>query len=152
MPENTLYLGLFAALFPRATLIHCRRDLRDVALSCWLTRFGQVRWACDLDHIAARIAAYRRVMEHWRRVLPVPLIEVDYEAVVADPEGSARRLVAACGLEWDPACAEPHRTRRPVQTASAAQVRQPVYRSSVGRWKNYEPFLAPRFASLDRGV
>ena len=152
MPENTLYLGLIAALFPRATLIHCRRDLRDVALSCWLTSFGQVRWACDIDHIAARFAAYRRVMDHWRRVLPVPLIEVDYEAVVADPEGSARRLIAACGLEWHPACAEPHRTRRPVQTASAAQVRQPVYRSSVGRWKNYEPFLAPLFAKLDADV
>jgi tetratricopeptide (TPR) repeat protein len=149
MPENTLYLGLVATLFPRAKLIHCRRDLRDVALSCWMTSFGQVRWACDADHITSRVAAYRRVMNHWRQVLPVPLLEVDYEDVVADPERSARQLVAWCGLEWDAACLEPHKTRRPVQTASAAQVRQPVYRSSVGRWKNYEHPLAALFAKLE---
>src|SRR5262249_11894111 len=77
MPDSYLYLGLLATLFPRAKLIHCRRDLRDVAVSCWMTNFRQIRWACNPGHIASRFREYRRVMAHWRRVLPVPLLEVD---------------------------------------------------------------------------
>jgi hypothetical protein len=149
MPENSLYLGLIAALFPGAKLIHCRRDPRDVALSCWMTDFAEVRWACDLEHIATRIEQHQRIMEHWQRVLPTPIFEVDYEALVADPDRIARALVAWCGLEWDPACLEFHSARRPVRTASVAQVRQPVYRTSVGRWKNYERTLAPLLARLE---
>ena len=148
LPENTLFLGLIAVLFPQAKLIHCRRDLRDVALSCWMTHFANLRWACDLDHIATRIREYRRLMNHWRAVLPVRMLDVDYEAMVADPERSSRELVAWCGLEWDPACLEFHKTRRRVRTTSVAQVRQPIYRSSVGRWKNYEQPLAAVFAQL----
>ncbi len=149
MPENTLYLGLIAALFPRARLIHCRRDARDVALSCWMTHFAQVRWACDPEHIASRIQEYQRVMKHWRRVLPVPVFEVHYEAMVADPERTARDLVAWCGLEWNPACLEFYKTRRPVRTTSVAQVRQPLYSSSIARWKNYERLLAPLFTKIE---
>ncbi len=148
MPDNYLFLGFIATLFPRARLIHCRRDLRDVALSCWTNDFGRLYWTFDKEHILAHIDQYRRVMEHWRRVLPVPLLEVDYEETVADLEGVARRLVAWCGLEWEPACLDFHKTRRPVNTASASQVRQPLYRSSAGRWKNYEPFLADLFDRL----
>ena len=87
-------------------------------------------------------------MDHWRAVLPVPIHEVDYEETVADLEGVARRLLAACGLEWEPACLEFHRTERPVRTASVAQVRQPIYKQSVARWKNYERELAELFAAL----
>ena len=148
MPENSLYLGLIAALFPRARLIHCRRDLPDVALSCWMTNFGEVRWACDLEHITSRIEQHQHIMAHWRRVLPSPILEVDYEAVVAEPDAMARKLVTWCGLEWDPACLEFHSARRPVRTASLAQVRQPVYATSVGRWKNYEKALASVIARL----
>ena len=118
MPDNYLYLGLLAALFPRATFIHCRRDLRDVAVSCWMTDFRTIRWANDPGHIAGRFREYRRLMDHWRAVLPVPVHEVDYEETVADLEGVARRLLEACGLEWDPACLEFHRTERTVRTAS----------------------------------
>jgi hypothetical protein len=148
MPGNYQYLGLLAALFPRATFIHCRRDLRDVAVSCWLTQFQWVHWANDFGHIAAHFADYQRLMRHWRRVLPAPIIEVDYETLVADLEPTARRLIAACGLEWDAACLEFHRQRRPVRTASALQVRRPIYTSSVGRWRNYERELADLFARL----
>ena len=77
MPENFLSLGWIATLFPKARIIHCRRDLRDVALSCWMTNFRTIRWASDQEHIALRFHDYHRVMEHWRRVLPVPLLEVD---------------------------------------------------------------------------
>ncbi len=76
-----------------------RRELRDVAVSCWMTNFRQIRWANDPDHIAARFRDYRRLMDHWRRVLPVQILEVDYEETVADLEGVARRLLAWCGLE-----------------------------------------------------
>ncbi len=148
MPDNYMHLGLLATLFPRATFIHCRRDLRDVALSCWATDFGMIGWANDHEHIAMRFRQYRRLMDHWRAVLPAPIHGADYEETVADLEGVARRLVAACGLEWEPACLEFHRTRRPIRTASVVQVRQPIYNRSVGRWKNYEHTLADLFAKL----
>jgi tetratricopeptide (TPR) repeat protein len=152
MPDNTVYLGLIATIFPRAKLIHCRRDFRDVALSCWMTNFLEVRWACDPDQIARRIHEHNRLMEHWRQVLPVAMFEVDYEALVTEFETNARAIVAWCGLEWDPACLEFHKTRRPVRTSSVEQVRQPVYTSSIGRWKNYERSLAPLFAKVDSGL
>ena len=148
MPDNYMYLGLLAQMFPRAVFIHSRRDLRDVAVSCWMTDFRSIRWASDPDHIASRFRQYRRLMDHWEAVLPVPIHTVDYEDTVADLEGVARRLVAACGLEWDPACLEFHRTQRPVRTASITQVRQPIYKQSVARWKNYEHDLEALFAAL----
>jgi tetratricopeptide (TPR) repeat protein len=148
MPDNYLYLGLLTALFPRAKFIHCRRDLRDIAVSCWMTNFRHIRWALDPEHIASRFREYRRLMEHWQRVLPVPVLEVDYEETVADLEGVARRLVDWCGLAWEPACLEFHKSRRPVRTASVTQVRQPIYKRSVARWKHYEGALAPLFAQL----
>jgi tetratricopeptide (TPR) repeat protein len=148
MPENYLYLGLLAILFPRAVFIHCRRDLRDVAVSCWMTDFSSIRWANDFGHIAARFHQYRRMMDHWRAVLPMPIHEVDYQETVTDLEAVARRLVDAIGLEWDPACLEFHRTERPVRTASVTQVRQPVYTRSLARWKHYESALAELFAAL----
>jgi tetratricopeptide (TPR) repeat protein len=148
MPDNYQYLGLLAVLFPKATFIHCRRDLRDVAVSCWMTDFRSIRWSHDPEHIGSRFRQYLRLMDHWRSVLPVRLHELEYEETVADLESVARRLVAACRLEWDPACLEFHKTSRPVRTASITQVRQPLYRQSVGRWKNYEPYLADLFAAL----
>ncbi len=149
MPDNYLHLGLLAALFPQARFIHCQRDVRDVAVSCWLTKFNRLQWANQPDHIALRIRDYRRLMEHWRKVLPVPMLEVSYETVVADLEAEARRLVAGCGLEWEPACLTFYETRRPVRTASILQVRQPIYSGSVGRWRKYAEALAPLFAQLD---
>ena len=150
MPGNYLYLGLLATLFPRATFIHCRRDLRDVAVSCWMTHFEEVRWANDPRHIASRFHQYQRLMEHWRKVLPAPLLDVDYEQTVADPESVARTLVGSCGLAWEPACLEFPRAKRAVRTASAVEVRQPVFGTSVGRWKRYEPALSSLFALLER--
>ena len=148
MPDNYMYLGLMAAMFPNAVLIHCCRDLRDVAVSCWMTNFRSIPWANDPDHLATRFAQYRRVMDHWRAVLPIAIHEVDYAETVNDVEGVARRLIAACGLEWEPRCLEFHRLRRPVRTASVTQVRQPIYTQSVARWKNYEQSLADLFARL----
>jgi tetratricopeptide (TPR) repeat protein len=149
MPDNYMYVGLMAMLFPRARFLHCRRDLRDVAVSCWMTQFRAIPWANDAGDLAMRFAQYRRIMEHWRRVLPVPVLDVDYEDLVNDLEGTARRVLAFCGLEWEPACLNFHTASRPVRTASVAQVRKPIYRRSVARWKHYESALRPLFARLD---
>jgi tetratricopeptide (TPR) repeat protein len=148
MPENYLYLGMIVAMFPRAKIIHCRRDLRDIAVSCWMTNFRTQRWAVDADHIAERFREYGRLMEHWSRCLPVPLLEVQYEETVADLEGVARRLLAWCDLDWEPGCLAFHKTARPVRTASVAQVREPIYTRSVARWRNYEQALGSLFAKL----
>lgn len=148
-PVNYVYLGLLAVLFPDATFIHCRRDLRDVAVSCWMTHFRWLHWTHDQKHVADRFREYVRLMGHWRRVLPVPLHDVDYEDMVADLEGTVRKLVSVCGLEWHPACLEFHRTRRPVRTASARQVRTPLYSTSVGRWRHYEQELGELFAACE---
>jgi tetratricopeptide (TPR) repeat protein len=148
MPDNYMYLGLLALLFPNAAFIHCRRDLRDIAVSCWMTNFRSIRWASDPEHIGQRFTQYLRLMNHWRAVLPAPLCEVRYEETVDDLEAVARRIIAACGLDWEPGCLEFHTTRRPVRTASLTQVRQPVYRKSLARWRNFEHSMAQVFAAL----
>ena len=132
MFNNYLYLGFLAVLFPRSRFIHCRRDFRDTALSCWMTDFTRIRWANDPGHIATRFRDYQRLMEHWRQALPVTWLDVSYEEMVNDLEGTARRLIDWCGLEWEPACLEFHKTERPVRTASATQVRQALYATLGG--------------------
>jgi tetratricopeptide (TPR) repeat protein len=148
MPDNYMYLGLLAILFPNAAFIHCRRDLRDVAVSCWMTNFRSIRWANDPEHIGRRFTQYVRLMEHWRSVLPGRICEVGYEETVDDLESAGRRIVAACGLDWEPSCLDFYSNRRPVRTASLTQVRQPVYRKSLARWRNYEQSLSQLFAAL----
>jgi hypothetical protein len=113
-----------------------------------MTDFRDLLWADHQEHIASCIRAHERLMDHWRNVLPVPMLEVAYEETVADPERTSRRLVDWCGLAWEPECLAFHERRRQVRTASAMQVRQPIYRNAVGRWKHYEDLLAPFFALL----
>ena len=148
LPDNYLYAGLIATLFPKAKIIHCRRNLRDIAVSCWMTNFRQVHWANRFEHIASRFRAYEQLMDHWSHTLPTRILHVDYEETVSDVEVVARRLVHWCNLEWEPACAVFHEHHRPVRTASATQIRQPIYSSSVGRWKHYEQALASLFVLL----
>jgi tetratricopeptide (TPR) repeat protein len=143
MPDNYLLLGWIATLFPKARIVHCRRDVRDVALSCWMTQFARINWANDLTHLAQRVNEYQRIMAHYRRVLPTTMLEIDYEQLVSDQEGTSRRLIDFVGLDWHPACLEPHRTERLVKTASVTQVRQPIHRRSVAKWKRYHEFLQP---------
>jgi Flp pilus assembly protein TadD len=148
MPDNTMFLGLIATIFPRAKIIQCQRDLRDVALSCWFTDFRDVRWACDTSQITARFAEHNRLMAHWKHVLPAAILDVPYEEVVSHFELWARTIVKWCGLDWEPACLDFHKTRRAVATASVNQVRNPIYHRSVGRWKNYQELLAPLFSAI----
>jgi tetratricopeptide (TPR) repeat protein len=143
MPYNFLFLGLIHRLFPAARIIHCRRNAIDTALSLYFNRFGKTQeFTFSRDDIVFYYRHYDRLMRHWRAVLPASrFLEIDYEKLVADQEAVSRRMVAFCGLEWDGACLDFYRTGRPVTTASARQVRQPVYRSSVERWRRYEPWL-----------
>jgi tetratricopeptide (TPR) repeat protein len=150
MLENITILGLIQLLLPAARVVICKRDPRDAALSCWQTPFATLPWASDVEHIARRIADCGRIADHWKRVITSDWIEIAYEDLVADLEGSARRLVGFVGLEWDPACLDFHATRRPVRTASSVQVREPVYQRSVGRWRDYDASLRPLWAALER--
>ncbi len=149
LPFNYLRLGLIAVLLPRARVIHCRRDVRDTCLSCYFQNFSiPYPWTTDLCEIGRYHRAYERLMAHWRSVLPRAMLEVDYEDLVADQEGQSRRIIDFLGLQWDPRCLDFHRTQRQVSTASAWQVRRPIYATSVGRWRAYERMLEPLEAGL----
>jgi tetratricopeptide (TPR) repeat protein len=144
MPGNIFFLWLIAALFPSARIILCRRDLRDVCLSCYFHHFTEGHlYAYDLANCGARVLEIDRLATHWMRVLPLEILAIDYEKLVWDLEGESRRLVEFLGLEWEPACLDFHLTERPVLTASAWQVRQPLYRRSVARWLRYARHLSP---------
>ncbi len=153
MPFNYLFLGPIHRLFPGARIIHCRRNPIDTALSIYFTRFvGPHDFAYDRATIVHYLSQYQRLMAHWRAVLPPNrFLEIDYEELVADPEAVSRRMVAFRGLDWDQACLDFHKTDRPIVTASAWQARQPVYRSSAERWRNYEPWLG-ELRDLPRGA
>jgi tetratricopeptide (TPR) repeat protein len=140
---NFMLLGFIHRVFPNATLIHCRRHPIDTALSIFTTNFdANLDFVADRSDLVFYYRQYERLMAHWREVLPPDrFVEVDYEALVADPEPHARRLVAASGLEWNDACLAPHRNPRRITTASVWQARQPIYRTSVERWRRYEPWL-----------
>jgi tetratricopeptide (TPR) repeat protein len=150
MPDNIFLLWLAAALFPRARVIWSRRDLRDVCLSCYFQHFTEGHlYAYDLADCAARASQVDRLAAHWLLVLPLDILVMDYESLVAYPERESRRLIEFLGLEWEPACLDFHRTQRPVLTASAWQVRQPPYPRSVGRWRHYARHLSPLLNVLE---
>jgi tetratricopeptide (TPR) repeat protein len=147
---NFQWAGLLHLALPNARIIHCRRDPLDTCLSCFSHRFaGNIPYAYDLGELGRYYRAYDSLMTHWQAALPPAImIEVQYEAVVADLEGEARRILAHCGLDWHPRCLDFHRTERAVRTASMTQVRQPLYRHAVGRWRAYEAFLGPLIEAL----
>ena len=143
-PINFELLWLIRLAFPDARIVHCRRHPVDTCLSIYFTNFWahQNDYACDRGDLVFYYRQYERLMDHWRRVLPPDrFTEVDYETLVADREAETRRLVAFIGLDWDDACLAPERKRRAVKTASVWQARQPVYKTSVERWRRYEPWL-----------
>lgn len=143
MPYNFPFLGILHRLFPRARIIHCRRNPVDTALSIYFNRFARaIDFTFSPRDIILYYRAYDRLMAHWRAVLPArQFLEIDYEVLVANQEAASRKMVAFCGLEWDDACLEFYKTDRPIGTLSAWQARQPVYGSSVERWRRYEPWL-----------
>jgi tetratricopeptide (TPR) repeat protein len=143
MPDNYLHLGSICALFPKARIIHCRRDVMDVCLSCYFQNFTWVNYATSLEDLGFYYRQYERLMRHWREVLPLPVYEVEYEELVHDQERISRGLIDFCGLDWSDRCLAFHENRRAVQTASKLQVRRPLYAGSIARWKRYENHLFP---------
>jgi tetratricopeptide (TPR) repeat protein len=144
LPFNYMHLGLIGTLFPDAAVIHCRRDPLDTCLSCYFTSFGDnLLFAGELTALGRYYVDYRRMMDHWRRALPKPPLDVQYERLVDDTEGTVKSILAFCGLGWDPACMSFYRTDRGIRTPSRWQVRQPVYSDSIGRWRHYERYLQP---------
>ncbi|MFM9863896.1 MAG: tetratricopeptide repeat protein [Micropepsaceae bacterium] len=150
MPSNFYFLGLIHLALPGAKVIHTNRNPVDTCVSCFSKLFaGEQSQTYDLAELGRYYRAYHGLMAHWRAVLPPgAFLDVQYEEVVADTEGQARRILDHCGLEWSPQVLDFHRTERPVKTASARQVRQPIYGSSVQRWRNYEKFLGPLLDEL----
>lgn len=144
LPHNFIHLGMIATLFPGAHVVHCRRDPMDVGLSCLIERFDMDSdYTTRLEDFGEYFLQYERLMAHWRRVLPITMHEQRYEDLVAEPEVSMRALIGSCGLEWDPICLNFQQIERTVRTPSRWQVRQPMYRRSVGRWRNYANQMQP---------
>ena len=150
MPGNFHHIGLIASLFPKAQIIHCQRDPRDTCLSIFFGDFaGSHPYSYDLNNLGLYYREYERLMAHWHRVLPGRILDVAYESVVEDQENWSRKMLSFCGLDWESACLEFHKTQRNVRTRSNVQVRQPIYRSSLARWKSYEDELQPLLDGLE---
>ena len=151
LPANFLNLGLIRLALPRAQIIHSRRDPVDTCLSCYSKSFNasNLPYAYDQSELGRYYRDYSALMAHWRAILPASqFLEVEYEAVVDDIEREARRMIAFLGLPWDEGCLEFHRTKRPVRTASVNQVRKPIYRGSIGRWRAHAARLGPLLHAL----
>jgi Sulfotransferase family len=147
---NFLFAGLIHLALPNARIIHARRNPVDTCLSCFSKLFAsQMSFTYDLAELGQYYRAYDALMVHWRQVLPAGvMLEVSYEDLVADFEPQARRIVEHCGLQWEEACLRFHTTKRPVKTASATQVREPLYRAAVGRSQSYRALLSPLLDAL----
>jgi hypothetical protein len=145
MPFNSDLLGVVHCVFPQARVIYVRRDPVDTCLSCFFQAFPPaLSFTKDLSDLAHFYREHRRLIEHWRGALPPgTLLDVPYEQLIADQEGWSRRILDFIGLPWDERCLNFHVSERHVLTASSWQVRQKLYKSSVGRWRNYEKFLGP---------
>ena len=146
---NFVYLGMIHLALPNARLIHIRRSPVETCLSIYSKLFGDIPFAYDLGELGRYYRAYEDLMAHWRSILPGgTMLEIDYEDLINDFEGNVRRMLAHCGLEWDDSCMQFHQTRRQVLTMSARQVREPLFRSSLRRWRPAETLLRPLLDSL----
>ena len=149
MPDNFQSLWFIAQLFPKAKVLHLRRNPLDTCIACYTTHFFAGHpYTSDLTELGMYYADYRRLMEHWHSVLPIEILDVDYEALVTNQEEESRRMIEFLGLEWDEKCLEFYTHERAVSTASVVQVRQPIYTSSINRWKRYEAHLSSLIKEL----
>jgi tetratricopeptide (TPR) repeat protein len=151
--HNYVHVGTLAVLFPEARIIHCRRHPLDTCFSCFQTPLPSAThaYSCDLGNLGIVYVAYERLMAHWREVLEIPMLEIQYETMVSDQERTTRRLIDFCGLDFDDRCLRFYEGERVVLTASYDQVNRPIYASSVGRYKNFEKHLGPLKEALAEG-
>lgn len=151
MPGNFMHLGLIELLFPDARVIHCTRDPMDTCLSAYFQNFSISNYySYNLSSLGLYYGEYRKIMQHWKKVLRIPMLDIQYEELVANQEPVSKKIIEFCGLEWDDRCLRFHETRRFVGTASHDQVRRPLYNKSVARWKNYEKYLNPLREALEK--
>ncbi|MCH8348386.1 MAG: sulfotransferase, partial [Proteobacteria bacterium] len=144
LPANFRSLGLIAALFPRARIIHIQRNPLDTSISIFCNMFDKGHpYATDLASIGDYYRQYNDLMGYWKEVLSVPILDIRYEDLVAHQEQKSREVISFLGLEWDPACLEFHKLEQAAMTISSIQVRKPMNTSSIARWKRYRDFLAP---------
>jgi tetratricopeptide (TPR) repeat protein len=144
MPSNFYFAGLIGMILPRAKIMHVTRHPMATGFACYRRRFDVGHgFSYDLQSIGQFYGLYRSLMAHWHAVMPGQILDVSYEALVSDPEPAVRTMLAHCELDWDDACLRFHENRRTVKTASAMQVRQPIYTSSVESWKQYAAHLQP---------
>lgn len=152
MPQNFIFLGMIAILFPGAKVIHCIRDPIDTCLSCYFQAFRHhhtaMSFTSNLTHLGEYYRQYQRLMQHWKTTLDIAMMDISYELLVADQEKFTRQMLEFCGLPWDERCLTFYDSGRAVTTASYTQVREPIYQKSVQRWKHYEPFLQPLKTAL----
>ncbi len=149
-PFNFERLGMIDRVLPGAKIIHCMRNPIDTCLSCYFSSFpGETTFTNDPEHTALYFNQYRRLMEHWKQAVAVPILDVSYESMTSEPEKQIRAMIGFLGLPWDDACLKHHESGRVTHTSSAGQVDKPIYRSSVERWRNYEKHLGPMIAALD---
>jgi hypothetical protein len=149
MPSNFMFLGLIELLFPNARILHCVRDPLDTCLSCYFQNFSSGQFfSYNQSDLAFYYNQYRRLMTHWKSTLRIPTMDIHYEQLVEDPEGTSKRMVEFIGLQWHAGCLDFHKAERNIRTASYDQVRKPVYGSSVRRWKRYEGHLAELRSAL----
>jgi tetratricopeptide (TPR) repeat protein len=150
-PANFLYLGLIHLSLPGAHVVHLRRHPLDSCYAMYKTLFRMgYPFSYSLEDLGHYYLAYHRLMAHWREHLPGSILDVDYESLVQNQEAGTRQLLQHCELEWEPQCLEFHANPSPSATASAAQVRRPIYQSSVARWRHHEEQLAPLAEFLTR--
>jgi len=150
MPHNFRWLGLVDQLFPGARVIHCVRDPRDTCLSVWFQPINPGHsYASDLHALGVYYRHYERLMAHWHAVLSLPILDVSYEDMVENHEATVRRVLEFCNLPWDDRCLRFYEHGRVVNTPSYDQVRRPIYRDSIGRWRHYDAFLEPLRAGLE---
>jgi hypothetical protein len=143
-PNNFPSIGLIALALPNARIVNARRHPLDTCLSCYKQLFARGQpFTYDLVELGEYYLEYDRMLRHWHAAQPGRVLDVQYEDVVADLEGQARRMLDFCGISWDPACLRFHETERAIRTASSEQVRRPIYDSSIGIWRRYERELAP---------
>ena len=146
-----MHLGAIAKLFPGAKIIHCTRNPLDTALSCYFTQFTsttELGFSQDLELIGNYIKRYEEMMAHWHEVLPLPILDLSYEALVSSPDTEIRKLLEFCDLPWHEACLNPEESTALTTTASYNQTRKPINTQSIGRWKIYEKQLQPLRESL----
>ncbi|NQY92397.1 MAG: sulfotransferase, partial [Deltaproteobacteria bacterium] len=147
---NYLQLGFLTALFGKPRIIHCRRNPIDTCFSCYAEHLSTMHGYCsDLEGLGVVHRQYERLMDHWRQTLDIPMLEIDYEELVADQEHQTRRIIEFCGLSWDEECLRFNESSRVAHTASYAQIRQPIYKTAVSRGAKFEKHLGPLRAALE---